>query len=137
MSGGVLDRFESETVRWVGVAAKFPVRGRSDPGAWCPVVAKEKDLRRRRSRCSLYSVGPSWGSASSRVTLPSCSAFIEVTPCPSGPVVESSAEESWWNLGRDLEPDRGGVDHGEDTRGGSGSKVKMDAMTCHTVQNAV
>lgn len=40
---------------------------RIDPDTRRAVLARVNDLRRRRSKCSLYSVGPSCGSASNLV----------------------------------------------------------------------
>jgi hypothetical protein len=63
----------------------------------------------RNNRCILYSVGPSCGSASRLVTT------------KSGSAVPSTARESGAGLGDDLflGVEVLGVDHGEDTRGGS------------------
>jgi hypothetical protein len=61
-------RPDSETLRLAEAGAGMSLR-RIDPETRRPVLARVNDLRRRSSRCNLYSVGPSCGSASSLVML--------------------------------------------------------------------
>jgi hypothetical protein len=72
-------------------------------------------------RCSLYSTGPSWGSACKR------------TAADLAPGISGGRGASCLLLIRPLCGVRAGVPpvtscHGEATRGGSGSNVKMDAI---------
>jgi hypothetical protein len=111
----------SGTPRGTGTGSSDSAR-RRDPVTWRPVVARVKDRRRRRSRCSLYSVGPSCGSASSLVML-----VYSVTG-PRLPALAFGGVPFCCVFGELVDPP-GGVAHGEDTRGGSGSKVKMEAIS--------
>lgn len=90
-----------------------------------PVVLEVNCRRDLNSKCSLYSVDPSCGSASSLVMPVSCRS--------------TGVEYDWERVL--LEADRfgssdpafvgvkvPGVDHGEDTLGGLGSYVKIDAI---------
>jgi hypothetical protein len=82
-----------------------------------------KFLRGRRRRCSLYSVGPSCGSGSRRDTPASARRIGEDESlsvlcretCRGSPEVSRGVEVP-------------GVLHGEETRGGLGSYVNIDAM---------
>jgi hypothetical protein len=97
------------------------------------VLARVKDLRRRKSKCNLYSVGPSCGSASSLVMLV-YSAVDDKEPilvvsftAIASPV--GSGLVCWRGFGDPEGPPFGGAVHGDDTRGGSGSKVNIEAIT--------
>jgi hypothetical protein len=94
------------------------------------VVQRVKDLRRLSSRCNLYSVGPSCGSASSLVMVvhSKATAFgFSTFRCCSTPSLRGANVDSRRVECRGCEP-CGGVDHGEDTLGGSGSNVNIEAI---------
>jgi hypothetical protein len=95
------------------------------------VLVCVNDLRGLRRRCSLYSVGPSWGSASRLVTTISEAGLGDLVR--SRPVSGRATDT-------DLGPNRGvdvlGVDHGDETLGGSLSKVKMDLEAMEGCSNS-
>jgi hypothetical protein len=126
----VLERFGSDTARDAAVVEVGVSVRRREPDTFRPVLARVKDLRRRRSRCSLYSVGPSCGSASSFVIglgsplVPKDPGGIRlrrvVSPKDSrldSPELGCVGLDSWEDAA-----------HGDETRGGSGSKVNIDAI---------
>lgn len=91
-----------------------------------PVVLEVNVRRGLSSKCSLYSVDPSCGSASS---------FVIPVSCRS-----TGAEYNWQRFlseadccGSSIPAVLGvmlpGVDHGDDTLGGLGSYVKIDAIS--------
>jgi hypothetical protein len=90
-------------------------------GFFDEVLVYVNNLRALNKRCSLYSVGPSCGSASRLVTITSESGLGDLVRSKPG---------TGRVLDTDRAPKRGvdvlGVDHGEDTRGGSPSNVKID-----------
>jgi hypothetical protein len=90
-----------------------------------PVVLDVKVRRGRRSKCSLYSVDPSCGSASSFVIPVSCRSIGVEYDC------ERVLLETRWG-GSSFPLAVGvmlpGVDHGEETLGGFGSYVNIDAI---------
>lgn len=95
-----------------------------EPDTRPPVLIRVNDLLGLKRRWSLYSVGPSCGSASRLVTIISDTALLAGSS--SNPAGSGEGESSA------LAPRRGvdvlGVCHGDDTLGGSGSNVKMDAI---------
>jgi hypothetical protein len=130
--GGVLERTpDSDTLRLTVAGVGMSLR-RIDPETLRAVLARVNDLRRRRRRCSLYSVGPSCGSASSLVTVVYSSGASE-------PILVASITLAASFVGGGLACCRvigdsersplGAAVHGDDTRGGSGSKVNMEAMS--------
>jgi hypothetical protein len=85
------------------------------------VLDHVNDRRWRRRRCSLYSVGPSCGSASKLVTMMSGPSLMGSSPVGCS---EGDDPQRPGGLGVDVL----GVDQGDDTLGGSGSNVKTDAI---------
>jgi hypothetical protein len=130
--GGVLERRpDSDTLRLTAAGVEMSLR-RIDPETRHPVLARVNDLRRRKSRCSLYSVGPSCGSASSLVTVvysADASEPILVASCTAVASFVGSGLACCHGVGDSEGSPVGGAVHGDDTRGGSGSKVNMEAMS--------
>lgn len=129
--GGVLERApDSDTLR-LTEAGGMSLR-RIDPKTLCAVVARVNDLRRRRRRCNLYSVGPSCGSASSLVIVVYSSEVSEPMLVASFTAVASfvgGGLACCRTVGDSEGSPLGAAVHGDNTRGGSGSKVNMDAMS--------
>lgn len=123
---------DSDTARLTAMEL-VPSPRRRDPEARSPVLKRVNDLRRFSRRCSLYSVGPSCGSASRRVTvvLSMIGSSMPDRDCCSSlsPSLEGIGLAACWRAGVFVPVPAGGVAHGDDTRGGSGSKVNMEAMS--------
>lgn len=84
---------------------------------WVPVLVERNFRLGRSKRCSLYSTGPSCGSARRRVT--------GTALCACGLADNDATSEglSAFALSRSLP-----CNQGDATRGGSGSYVKTEAM---------
>ena len=96
-----------------------------------PVDNDRKERRGRSNRWSLYSVGPSWGSASSFVMPQSVKwqSSVEQASSEAGSVVAPPLFRVAARRGVE-DPE---VDHGDETLGGSGSYVKTEAITCSEI----
>jgi hypothetical protein len=89
------------------------------------VVLDVKVRLARSSKCSLYSVDPSCGSASSFVIPVSCRRTGLEYDCERARLEPRRGVSSGATVVGVLLP---GVDHGDDTLGGLGSYVNMDAI---------
>ena len=121
---------DSDTLRLID-AGGMSLR-RIDPETLCAVLARVNDLRRRSRICNLYSVGPSCGSASSLVIVVYSSDVSEPILVASFTAVASFVGGGFAccrTVGDSEGSPLGAAAQGDDTRGGSGSKVNMEAIS--------